>query len=346
MRTATARVSEHRAHLHHAQPADRTKGSLWVVRVAGCPQRNTVMPCGCECPPEKNTLNGAGRSNGPFDTRFGFTDLRPVAGLGRRVSIEAAGVDRCTVAGVGLTVCRARDQCASLEPPGPLVSGRPGPVARGVSSEPTATRCLSGQRSTISRSRPRSRRSAAPMTPLPSNQPSSPTAAGTSAACPAGSRRDRAGARGAAAPLPPLPPPGPDALFTPTAPTWRRSGRWCCSRPGGRPDREPGERPGAGGQRGGRQRPAAHPVGRDADDLAPAGRARVRDPGRGHDRRPAGRADQARARRHRRARPVARLPGLRPGRAALRRDRDHDPDAHGDSGCPTRPPAPRRRTGG
>ena len=49
---------------------------------------------------------------------------------------------------------------------------------------------------------------------------------------------------------------------------------------------------------------------------------------------------QARARRHRRARPVARLPGLRPGRGALRRDRDHDQDAHGD-------PAPRcgRRCG-
>jgi hypothetical protein len=100
------------------------------------------------------------------------------SGAGRGVSMEIARVERCTVAGVGVTVCRARDQCDSAESPDPLNSGRPGPVARGVSSEPIAARCLSGRRSTTSRSRPRSRRSAAPMTPLHSNQPSSPTAAG------------------------------------------------------------------------------------------------------------------------------------------------------------------------
>ena len=218
-----------------------------------------------------------------------------------------------------MTVCRARDQCASLEPPGPLLSGRPGPVARGVSSEPIAARCLSGQRSTTSRSRPRSRRSAAPMTPLPSNQPSSPTAAGTVRRRPGGLRRDRAGARGTAA-----------AAAAAAAPGVRRHlshlplrpgegpGAGAAAGPGGRPDREPGDRPGAGGQRGGRQHPAAHPVGRDANDLAPAGRARVRDQGRGHDRRPAGGPEEARARRHRRARPVARVPGLR--RVELRSD--------------------------
>src|ERR1700733_15903968 len=80
-----------------------------------------------------------------------------VLGQERRVLIEAARVDRCTVAGVGLTVCRARDQCDSLGPPDPLISGRPGPVARGVSSEPIATRRLSEQRSTTSASRPRTR---------------------------------------------------------------------------------------------------------------------------------------------------------------------------------------------
>jgi len=59
-----------------------------------------------------------------------------------------------------------------------MLSGRPGPVARGVSSEPIAGSRLIGRRSTTSRSRPRSRRSAAPMTSLHPTQPSSPTSAG------------------------------------------------------------------------------------------------------------------------------------------------------------------------
>ena len=127
---------------------------------------------------EPGGMCGRGGATGRSIDELDFFRSSPGRGREWRVSSEMARVERCTVAGVGLTVCRARDQCDSSESADPLVFGRPGPLGVGVSSEPTATRSLSGQRSTTSRSRPRSRRSAAPMTPLNSTQPSSPTPAG------------------------------------------------------------------------------------------------------------------------------------------------------------------------
>ena len=203
------------------------------------------------------------------------------------------------MAGVGWTVCRARDQCDSLEARRAesadlrLAQVR---VARGVSSEPKAARRLSGQRSTTSRSRPRSRRSAAPMTPL--NPPPAVIADV--------SRTD---------PLPPPPPPGGPPRDGPGAPRRRRAPRRChhCRRPGrrrahlphlphgpgegprpgasagqgGRAGRGQSQRPGTRGQRGGRQHAAAHRVGRHAGDLArprtsswPKSRTRARSPTR------------------------------------------------------------------
>jgi hypothetical protein len=103
-----------------------------------------------------------------------------------------------SMAGAWVKVRRARDQSGGgdgrrgrgrhLRGIGPLPVPVPGSrddpeiptghdrnTGTGVSSKPTATRCLSAQRSTVSRPHPRMGRSAAPMTLLNPPQPSSST---------------------------------------------------------------------------------------------------------------------------------------------------------------------------
>jgi hypothetical protein len=132
------------------------------------------------------------RADEDVDPRFRFNGFLTTAPRTGRLQEKRPG-SALSVAGAWVKVRRARDQSGGGDGrrgrglgPSPangsgwgedpeIPTGHDRNTGIGVSSMPTATRCLSAQRSTVSRSHTRIGRSAAPMTPLNPPQPSSPT---------------------------------------------------------------------------------------------------------------------------------------------------------------------------
>jgi hypothetical protein len=121
---------------------------------------------------------------------FRLNDFLTAAPRSGRLQEKRPG-SALSVAGSWVKVRRARNQSGGDGRPGrglgpspaaglgsgedpEIPTGHDRNTGIGVSSMPTATRCLSAQRSIVSRSHPRIGRSAAPMTPLNPPQPSSP----------------------------------------------------------------------------------------------------------------------------------------------------------------------------